>query len=311
VTLVYDQNSGAFEDIPGTRWTPLVFLIGLCVSLLIFGMTHREVTALRALQNKANDLLTAQEENRELLQAEQRSRIAAEQANRAKDEFLAIVSHELNTPLNAIAGWNRILKMDDISSDMRKTAIEKIDKNLKIQTGIIEELLSFSEVMSSGLAAINKPVCMRDLFDSAVESVRIAALQKGVNILRADELGDEYVMCDPKRLRLALVNVLSNAVKFTPAGGSIEARAFPENGTVKCTVTDDGSGIPPDFLPFVFDQYRQSEDPSTRHHGGLGLGLAIAERIIRLHSGKIEAESSGTGKGAKFTISLPIRSTAL
>ena len=118
-------------------------------------------------------------------------------------------------------------------------------------------------------------------------------------------------MSDAKRLKLALVNVLSNAVKFTPEGGTVEARAFRENGYVKCTVTDDGSGIPPEFLPFVFDQYRQSERPSTRRHGGLGLGLAIAERIIRLHSGKIEAESSGSGKGAKFTISLPIKSALL
>jgi signal transduction histidine kinase len=148
---------------------------------------------------------------------------------------------------------------------------------------------------------------MCDLFGSALESVNVAAFQKGVTLLTEVQLEDEHVICDPRRLKLALVNVLSNAVKFTPAGGSIEARAFRENGFVKCTVTDDGSGIPPEFLPFVFDQYRQSERPSTRRHGGLGLGLAIAERIIRLHSGKIEAESSGVDKGAKFTISLPVR----
>ena len=307
-TLVYYQNSAVFEDVTGERWTPIVFLIGACVSLLIFGMTHREVSTLRALEDKTHDLMAAQQEIRKLLEAEQKSRIAAEEANRAKDEFLAIVSHELNTPLNAIAGWNRILKMEGVSEETRDTAIQKIDKNLKIQTGIIEELLRFSEVMSSGLASINKPVCMRDLFDSVVDSVNVAAFQKGVTLLKEDELVEEHVMCDPKRLKVALVNVLSNAVKFTPEGGTIEARAFRENGTVKVTVTDDGSGIPPEFLPFVFDQYRQSEDPSTRHHGGLGLGLAIAERIIRLHRGKIEAESSGTGKGAKFTISLPLRS---
>ena len=310
-TFAYHQSALAFEANTGTRWTPVVFLIGLCVSLLIFAMTHREAGARRALQNRTVDLIAAQNENRALLEAEQKSRIAAEQANRAKDEFLAIVSHELNTPLNAIAGWNRILKMDEVSAETRATAIEKIDKNLRIQTGIIEELLSFSEVMSSGLASIKKPVCMRDVFCSAVEAVSVAAFQKGVTLVKEDELGDEYVICDPRRLKLALVNVLSNAVKFTPEGGSVEARAFRENGAVKCTVTDDGSGIPPEFLPFVFDQYRQSEGPSTRHHGGLGLGLAIAERIIRLHSGKIEAESSGTGKGAKFTISIPIRSALL
>lgn len=303
-TLVYYQTAAAFEDATGVRWTPVVFLIGVCVSLLIFGMTHREATALRALQNKTH-------ENRALLESEQKSRIAAEQANRAKDEFLAIVSHELNTPLNAIAGWNRILKLEGISDETRDTAVEKIDKNLRIQTGIIEELLSFSDVMSSGLASINKPARIRDLFDSAVESVSVSAFQKGVTLVSELELEEECVMCDAKRLKLALVNVLSNAVKFTPEGGTVEARAFRENGYAKCTVADDGSGIPPEFLPFVFDQYRQSEGPSTRRHGGLGLGLAIAERIIRLHSGKIEAESSGRGKGAKFTISLPIKTALL
>ena len=307
-TLVYYQTAAAFEDATGARWTPVVFLIGVCVSLLIFAMTYREATALRALQNKTDDLLSAQEENRALLEAEQKSRIAAEQANRAKDEFLAIVSHELNTPLNAIAGWNRILKMEGLSDETRVTAIEKIDRNLKIQTGIIEELLSFSDVMSSGLSNINKPVCIREMFERAVDSISVAASQKDITLTKEVELGEEHVMCDATRLKLALVNVLSNAVKFTPEGGRVEARAFRENGFVKCTVTDDGSGIPPEFLPFVFDQYRQSEGPSTRHHGGLGLGLAIADRIIRLHSGKIEAESSGSGKGAKFTISLPIKS---
>jgi signal transduction histidine kinase len=307
-TLAYYQNALAFQDPTGARWTPVVFLIGVCISLLIFGMTHREATARVALQKKTRDLLRAQQENRALLHAEQQSRIAAERANRAKDEFLAIVSHELNTPLNAIAGWNRILKTEGISQETMATAVEKIDRNLRMQAALIEELLNFSDVMSSGLASINKPVSMRDLFEGAMASVSVAAFQKGVTLVNDNKLEDEQVVCDAKRLKLALVNVLSNAVKFTPEGGNVEARAFRENGTVKCTVTDDGSGIPPEFLPFIFDQYRQSEDPSTRHHGGLGLGLAMAERIVRLHSGKIEAESSGTGKGAKFTISIPIRS---
>jgi signal transduction histidine kinase len=305
-TLVYYQNSAVFEDMTGIRWTPIVFVIGLCVSLSIFALTHREGRALRALQNRTKDLMAAQEENRKLLEAEQRSRLAAERANRAKDEFLAIVSHELNTPLNAIAGWNRILKMNGVSQETRDAAVEKIEKNLKIQIGIIEELLSFSEVMSSGLAAIKKPVCMRDVFHHAIETVSPAASQKGVRLCRDYVLERECVMCDPRRLELALTNVLSNAVKFTPAGGTVEARAYREDTMLKCIVVDDGPGIPPEFLPFVFEQYRQSEGPTTRRHGGLGLGLAIADRIIRLHSGKIEAESSGSGKGAKFTISLPV-----
>ena len=306
-TLAYYQNASMFADETGTRWTTVVFLIGFCISLLLFGMTHRDAAARCALQQRTRDLMAAQEENRALLEAEQRSRIAAEQANLAKDEFLAVVSHELKTPLNAIAGWNRILKTSGISEETRQTAVEKIDKNLRMQAAIVEELLNFSDIMSSGLAVINKPVCVRDIFESAVDSVSVAAFQKGVTLVNEDELQLEHVLGDKKRLGIAITHVLTNAVKFTPPGGSVEARAFRVNGSVKCVVTDDGLGIPPEVLPHIFEQYKQSEHASTRRYGGLGLGLTIANHIIKLHHGSIEAESSGLGSGSKFTISLPIR----
>ena len=306
-TIVYYDNSYILADKSATRWTPVVFLIGLCVSLLIFGMTHRDAAARFALYQRTRDLTAAQEENKALLEAEQNSRIAAEQANRAKDEFLALVSHELKTPLNAIAGWNRILKTKGISEETRETAIDKIDKNLRMQAGIVEELLNFSDIMSSGMETINKPVSIRDIFESAVATVSVAALQKGVTLVNQDELEGERVIGDGKRLRIALLNVLANAVKFTPSGGSVEAKAFRCDGSVKCVVKDDGLGIAPDFLPHVFEQYKQSDRSSTRRYGGLGLGLTIADQIIKLHHGTIEAESSGAGGGAKFTISIPIR----
>ena len=306
-TLVYYQNSVLFNDETGTRWTPVVFLIGFCVSLLIFGMTHRDATARLALHQRTQDLLNAQKQNQALLEAEQNSRIAAERANLAKDEFLAVVSHELKTPLNAIAGWNRILKTKGISDATRETAVEKIDKNLRLQAGIVEELLNFSDIMSSGLTVINKPVGVREVFDSAVAAVSVAAFQKGVTLVNEDRLDSEQVLGDKERLRIALRHVLSNAVKFTPAGGSVEAKAFTSDGLVKCVVSDNGLGIPPDFLPHVFEQYKQCEHASTRRYGGLGLGLTIAHHIVKLHNGTIEAESSGIGSGAKFTISLPVR----
>lgn len=305
-TLAYHQNSLMLVDGSGSRWTPVVFLIGLCVSLLLFGMTHRDAAARFALHQKTRDLLAAQKEIKALLEAEHNSRIAAERANRAKDEFLAVVSHELRTPLNAIAGWNRILKTHGVSEETRETAVGKIDKNLRLQAAIVEELLNFSDIMSSGFALKNKSISVRGVFESAVAAANVAAFQKGVTLVTDDRLDGEQVLGDEERLRIALVNVLENAVKFTPTGGRVEANAYCADGCVKCVICDDGPGIPAEFLPHVFDQYKQSERVSTRRHGGLGLGLTIASQILKLHNGTIDAESVGGG-GAKFTISIPIR----
>jgi signal transduction histidine kinase len=306
-SVVFYQNSVMFQDESGTRWTPVVFLIGLCVSLLIFGMTHRDASARYALQRKTLDLISAQKENELLLEAEQASRIAAERANEAKNEFLALVSHELKTPLNAIAGWNRILKTKGLSDETRETAVEKIDKNLRLQAAIVEELLNFSDVMSSGFTTVGKNVNIREVFESAVSTVSVSAFQKGVSLVNEDLLEGEQVLGDPERLKLAMVNILSNAVKFTPAGGTVTAEAYRAEECVKCVIRDDGLGITPEFLPHVFEQYRQSDRPATRRYGGLGLGLTIADHIIKVHSGTIEAESQGVGGGATFTISLPVR----
>lgn len=306
-TLAYHQNSAIFIDGSGERWTPVVFLIGLCVSLLLFGMTHRDAAARAALELKTRDLIEAQAENQKLLDSEQRLRIAAEQANLAKDEFLAVVSHELKTPLHAIAGWNRILRTKGLSDETRETALDKIDKNLRIQSSLVEELLSFSDVMSSGRPTAKKSVRMREIFESAVSTVNVNAFQKGVTLLSEDELDGERVVGDGQRLKIAIINILTNAVKFTPPGGRVEARAFRSNGYVKCVISDNGFGIPPEFLPHVFEQYKQSQRVSTRQFGGLGLGLTIAHRIIELHDGTIAAESSGVGDGSTFTISLPLR----
>ncbi|HVF30496.1 MAG TPA: HAMP domain-containing sensor histidine kinase [Pyrinomonadaceae bacterium] len=304
-TLAYYRNAAAFEDATGERWTPVVFLIGVCVSLVIFGMTHREAAARAVLHQKTLDLIEAQNQNRELLIAEQNARVAAERANRSKDEFLAVVSHELRTPLHAIAGWNRILMRDDIPRETQQTAVEKIEKNLRIQTAIIDELLNFSEVIAVSRINDGVPVCMRDVFDEAISAIGNAAFQKGITVEKENALEEELVSGDSSRLKVALVNVLSNAVKFTPPGGNINARAFPHDGCIKCVIADSGEGIPREFIPHIFEPYRQSEVVNTRHHGGLGLGLTIADQIIRLHNGVIQAESPGVGDGATFTISIP------
>ena len=304
-TLAYYQNSSVFESGPGSRWTPVVFLIGLCVSLVIFGLTHRDSAARYRLHQRTLDLIEAQKQNQALLDAEQNLRIVAEQANHAKDEFLAIVSHELKTPLNAIAGWNRILKTPGISNEMRNNAIQKIDRNLQFQISIVEELLNFSDIMSTGSESIRRSVPMLTVYENAIAAVSVAAFQKGVTLVSEDRLNGTNVLGDSERLKMALVNVLMNAVKFTPSGGSVEARAFESDGYVKCVVADTGLGISPDFLPHVFERYRQSEDATTRQFGGLGLGLTIADQIIKLHGGTIVAESAGVGSGSTFTIAIP------
>jgi signal transduction histidine kinase len=304
-TLAYYQHSAIFADETGTRWTPVVFLIGLCVSLVIFGMTHREATASISLQERTLALLEAQQQNERLLIAEQISRIAAEEANLAKDEFLALVSHELKTPLNAIAGWNRILKTEGVSEETRHTAVEKIDKNLRIQASIVDELLSFSDVMSRSSILEKSPVPVRELFEDAVNTVNVAAFQKGVSLIADDALNGQRVFGDGARITLAIVNVLANAVKFTPPGGRVEARAYESGGFIRLVISDDGIGMEADIIPHIFEKYRQSERASTRRYGGLGLGLTIAEKIIKLHNGSIDAESPGIGSGSTFTISIP------
>ena len=309
-TLAYYQNSTLFADASGARWTPVVFLIGFCVSLVIFAMTHREATARLVLHQKTLDLMEAQKQNRALLEAEQNSRAIAERANRAKDEFLAVVSHELRTPLNAIAGWTRILRTHGISDETRERALSKIETNLRIQTAIVEELLNFSDVVSSSPHTLTTTVPMSDLFEEAVAAARTAAFQKGVTLVHEDCLNGERVLCDRGRLKIALLNVLTNAVKFTPAGGSIETQTFARDGFVTCVVSDTGAGIPPAFLPHVFEEYSQREDYSTRHFGGLGLGLTIAYRIIKLHNGDIRAESRGPDAGSTFTITIPLGAKA-
>ena len=304
-TIAFFEISNNLDTESGRLWTPVVFLIGFCVSLLIFGATYREIQARAVLQQKTADLLESQKKNAELLAAEQASRVRAEKANLAKDEFLAVVSHELRTPLNAIAGWNRILRTHGISEETKRTAVEKIDKNLRLQTSIVEELLDFSDVMSSSMNMERSILPMRGILEEAMATASVAAFQKGVTLAGDDALDEECVLGDRHKLKLAITNVLTNAVKFTPPGGNIAAKAFCDDGVVKLVVEDNGIGIEPDMITHIFDEYRQSEHATTRHYGGLGLGLTIAGHIVKLHKGTIDVESMGIGQGSTFTITIP------
>jgi len=293
-----------FSEQSSVHWTPVIFFVGIGVSFLLFGMTHREASARADLQKTALELIDAQGEVRRLFEEEKRSRLAAENASRAKDEFLAILSHELRTPLNAIAGWTRILKVGAIPDDTRKTALEKIERNLRQQTHIVNELLTFSDAMSRG-PEFTDTVKVREAFETAIESAYKMAADKEIDVVRVDELDDQTIKGDVDLLSVAIESLMSNAIKFSSPGSEVKASARQIDEKIVITVEDDGSGIESEFLPHVFEQYTQADPAYTRLQGGLGLGLPIAGQVVQLHGGTVKAESEGRGKGSIFTVILP------
>lgn len=285
--------------------TPLIFFAGICVSFVLFGMTYWEASARVKLQRTAGELFETQKQKEKLFEDEQKSRLAAEHASLAKDEFIAVVSHELKTPLNAIAGWTRILRTHDISDTTRETALVKIEKNLRAQAGLVEQLLTYSDIISENIDIENNFVNFAQLVEETIAGVEPQAKDKGIELVTRNDLNGELVGGDDERLKLVLECILTNAVKFTQSGGKIEADLTKNGDLIRFTVKDNGRGIPAEFMPFIFDQYTQADRPNTRDYGGLGLGLTISKHIVKLHDGTIEAESEGKGKGSKFIIQLP------
>ncbi|MFL6335243.1 MAG: ATP-binding protein [Pyrinomonadaceae bacterium] len=234
----------------------------------------------------------------------------AQEANRIKDEFLATLSHELRTPLTAILGWASMLVAGTLDGRDATRAIAAIERNARAQRQIVEDVLDVSRIITGKLRLEMRPVELRALVQDAVESVRPAAEAKGVYLstLLAPESGE--VTADPDRLQQVLWNLLSNAVKFTPAGGRVEVELRREGLRTALRVSDTGEGIAPEFLPHVFDRFRQADMGTTRQHGGLGLGLAIVRHLVELHGGEVKAESAGRGLGSTFTLHLPLRPAA-
>ena len=296
----------SFSEHAAVGWAPILFIAGTCFSFLVFGFTYNDASRRNELQKLTDKLLVTQGEKQVLLDQEQKARVEAEDANRSKDEFLAIVSHELKTPLNTIAGWTTILRSDQLSPATKDTALRKIEKNLRLQAKMVEQILDFSQIMSDQVPVNLRPVSASEIFAKAVAAVEGAAEEKTIVFNSVNELNGAVVNADPEKLGLALGNVLANAVKFTLPGGKIEARAFTRDDQVQFVVKDNGSGIDPKFLPHVFEEYKQADKPAIRSYGGLGLGLALTKHIIEMHGGKAESASPGLGKGAEFTLTLPI-----
>jgi PAS domain S-box-containing protein len=246
-----------------------------------------------------------------LLASERAAKHVAERANRLKDEFLAVLSHELRTPLNTMLGWTQILSAGSISDDRRQQATEVMARNGQHLARLVEDLLDVSRITSGQLPLTIEPVPLVDVVQAAIEEIRLAAGEKGIGWTTRFDGPPAIVSGDRERLRQIVANLLSNAIKFTPAGGSIDVRtrAIPGDA-VELTVNDTGIGIAPEFLPHVFDRFRQGDATSTREHGGLGLGLSIVRELTALHGGRVEAYSGGPGKGATFVVTLPVTVTA-
>jgi signal transduction histidine kinase/ActR/RegA family two-component response regulator len=225
------------------------------------------------------------------------------QANRLKDEFLATLSHELRTPLNAVLGWTRILRSTSVSPDTQARALESIERNARQQTALIEDLLEVSRIVSGKMRLDVRPCDLAAIVDAAVDVVQPAAAAKDIR-LTIDLQRPAPTIGDPDRLQQIVWNVLSNAVKFTAQGGRVEVRLTRDTG-YQIVVSDSGIGIQADFLPHIFQRFRQGDASATREYGGLGLGLAIVRQLVELHGGTVGVQSDGPGKGATFTIHLP------
>lgn len=245
-------------------------------------------------------------ENVRLLERESSARAAAEESNRLKDEFLATVSHELRTPLTAILGWARMLESGSLENPMASRAIETIRRNAKAQSQIIDDILDVSRIITGNLSLDLHPLELVPVIEAAINVVRPTADAKGIKIETDFVSQPSVVSGDANRLQQVIWNLLSNAIKFTPAKGRLKINLQHSEGQVQIVVTDTGQGISPDFLPFVFDRFRQEDSTTTRKHGGLGLGLAIARHLVEIHGGTIHASSAGEEQGATFIVKLPL-----
>ncbi|MCL6749576.1 GAF domain-containing protein, partial [Nostoc sp. CCCryo 231-06] len=240
-----------------------------------------------------------------LYEAERTARNAAESANRIKDEFLAVLSHELRTPLNPILGWTKLMrtrKLDQVTSDR---ALETIERNAKLQTQLIEDLLDVSRILQGKLNLNFSPINLISVIEAAIETVRLSAQAKSIEIQTIIESSLGLVLGDANRLQQVFWNILSNAIKFTPTEGEVKIKLEQIGSQVQICVTDTGKGIAPEFLPYVFDYFRQADSATTRKFGGLGLGLAIVRHLVELHGGTVQAQSLGEEQGATFTVKLP------
>jgi PAS domain S-box-containing protein len=272
--------------------------------LLGFAKLTRDLTDAK----RAEAMETANQQREEMLDAERNARMAAQRATRLKDEFLATLSHELRTPLSAILGWTQLLLRPEASKgpEEQKRAIEIIDRNARAQVKLIDDLLDLSRVMTGKLRLDLHQVSLASIVEAAVDSARPSAEVKSIRLTAILSSNQDIVSADSARLQQVVWNLLTNAIKFTPKGGQVQVLLQRINSHLELSVSDTGIGIPANYLPHVFDRFSQKDSSTTRAFGGLGLGLAIAKQLVELHGGSIRAASLGEGRGATFSIQLPL-----
>jgi PAS domain S-box-containing protein len=314
IDMVHLKTITLCEGIRSTALIPLVGERRLIGSVMVcFGEPHSftdaEMNLLHAISYHAGyaiDRTIAETARLRLLEREQQARAEAERANRLKDEFLAVVSHEIRTPLNAITGWCHILKSGKLDDQGVTRAVETITRNARSQAQLIDDILDVSRIITGKLVIQKVPVPLIRLVQSAIDTVRPAAEERRIQITLRSTPTTEIVLADIGRLQQVLSNVLSNAMKFSHDGGFIDISLEPAAANARLVIVDTGQGISPDFLPYVFERFRQGDGSKTRKHGGLGLGLSIAKHILELHDGSIFVHSDGVGFGTRVTIDLPI-----
>ena len=252
------------------------------------------------------DRKRVEEERKQLLDIERAARVEAERTSRMKDDFLATVSHELRTPLNAILGWTQLLKRDQQDPQMLSEAISVIERNVRVQAQLIEDLLDMSRIVSGNVRLDVQRVELSEIINAAMEGVKPTAETKGVRLEKVIDRLVGPVSGDPGRLQQVLWNLLTNAIKFTPKGGKVRVLAELKQSYVEISVTDTGEGIIRDFLPHLFERFSQADGSVKRKHRGLGLGLSIVKNLVEMHGGTVQANSRGEGQGATFIIHLPL-----
>jgi PAS domain S-box-containing protein len=266
-----------------------------------------EVSKWVAIQRDVSTRKVEEERREFLLESERAARTEAERVNRMKDEFLANLSHELRTPINAVLGWTQLLKMGKRSDADIERAIDTIERNARAQVQLIDDLLDMNRIVSGKLKLNVQPLDLPAIVNAAVDSIKPAAEAKLIRVEKIiDPLGGVTISGDPARFQQIFWNLLTNAVKFTPKEGKIQVLVERINSHVEVSIIDTGIGIDAEFLPFVFDRFRQADGSTNRQFGGLGLGLSIVKHLVELHGGRVEARSKGTGKGAAFVVMVPV-----
>ncbi len=314
-----DVCAGHSCVIPAESYTVLINPDDRLRAIILLQQKARSLEAEIAERKEAEDALRAVkeelelqlEEREQLLVREHIARAEAERANRMKDEFLATVSHELRTPLTTIIGWSQRLRNGKRDEATVARGLEIIERHAKSQAQLIEDILDVSRVITGKLRLNIGPVDLASVINAAIDSAQLAADSKGIHLAVTLDPAARHTSGDSSRLQQVFWNLLSNAIKFTPSGGRVEVRLERAGSHVQISVSDTGEGIRSDFLPFIFDHFRQADGTSTRRHGGLGLGLAIVRHLVELHGGTVHADSPGEGCGATFTIRLPRRQDSI